>query len=173
MKTQSKWLWILGIGALAGLAIWKLTKKVSAAPVVKTVLTTNTQNSIAAIQASIASTTVTLLPASQIGTTADPNADANAQAIYTVLANITPVSAPIAANGMTASELLNIHALVPTPEQTAAGAVPLASAIPLSTSNIYGGGPVPTPEQQAATNAANAAYAELIRKYNIDLSGLG
>ena len=126
MKTQSKWLWLLGLGTLVGLAIWQLTKKVSAAPI-KTTLTPAAQSAIATIQASIASTEATIIPVSHIGTTNDPDADKHAQAIYTELKLTLPPDTYATTNRIPVAELLNIHALIPTPEQTAAGAVPLAS----------------------------------------------
>jgi hypothetical protein len=95
------------------------------------------EQQIASLQKEIAKAEGDTTPASQVGTKNDPDADAHAQMIYTSLAEKLG-DTPLAANGMSAAELANVHALVPTPEQQKAGDVPLAS-------NYYDNGPITLP----------------------------
>lgn len=127
---------IIAVAAVGGLALWLWNRSKSQGKgetitiggettAEEVSLFTSLQARVGETQAVIAASENSAIPESQIGTADDPNADAHAQIIFRELARTIPPDTVILGD-KTLDDLTNIHALVPTPEQAAAGAVPLA-----------------------------------------------
>ena len=135
------------LGTAVGLGAILLVKKVSAESITeKNKATDEVKATIITIQEAVPASVEPI----QVGTANDPDADANAQAVYAKLAEEYPNT--VIVNGLTAEDLLNVHALVQTPEQAAAGIVPVSLRTKLAPVKIpcpVSGSPLPGASSKA------------------------